>query len=252
MYHPDRPTARPARLAWRSAAGLRPRRSSDTTRWRRPTARHLPPAARSMPSTRRPARRGRAVAHAGLRRGRVVTTSTLARVQREPVEGARRGRATRASPTRRCSSKFVGRHPEPAADRRRGHHLRHGRQRRGAPGRVLQRPTASPPVCSRPCAATTRSRASSGPATWNVTSRSSTTTSTTSSGPVSTPTIRRSRSTRCGRRPALKEAGVTSHAAGAQDDSWFVESWINGAGATVVNKDNGREGWPTRRPSTTR
>ncbi|HEX4868518.1 MAG TPA: extracellular solute-binding protein [Acidimicrobiales bacterium] len=46
----------------------------------------------------------------------------------------------------------------------------------------------------------------------------------------------------------LREAAVALKAAGIQAplalvlNAWFVESWINGAGASVVNKDNGRDG----------
>jgi sn-glycerol 3-phosphate transport system substrate-binding protein len=40
---------------------------------------------------------------------------------------------------------------------------------------------------------------------------------------------------------ALKAAGIKAPLALVLN-SWFVESWINGAGATVVNKENGRKG----------
>jgi sn-glycerol 3-phosphate transport system substrate-binding protein len=46
----------------------------------------------------------------------------------------------------------------------------------------------------------------------------------------------------------LKEAAIALKGAGVKAplslilNAWFVESWINGAGATVVNEDNGREG----------
>jgi sn-glycerol 3-phosphate transport system substrate-binding protein len=40
---------------------------------------------------------------------------------------------------------------------------------------------------------------------------------------------------------ALKDAGIKAPLALILN-SWFVESWINGAGGSVVNKDNGREG----------
>lgn len=46
----------------------------------------------------------------------------------------------------------------------------------------------------------------------------------------------------------LRDAAVALKAAGIQFplsyvlNSWFVESWINGAGGSVVNKDNGRDG----------
>lgn len=40
---------------------------------------------------------------------------------------------------------------------------------------------------------------------------------------------------------ALKESGIATPLA-LKLDEWFVESWIVGAGGTVVNKDNGREG----------
>jgi sn-glycerol 3-phosphate transport system substrate-binding protein len=40
----------------------------------------------------------------------------------------------------------------------------------------------------------------------------------------------------------LKEKGVTDKPLALKMDSWFIESWINGAGATVVNKNNGRDG----------
>jgi sn-glycerol 3-phosphate transport system substrate-binding protein len=40
---------------------------------------------------------------------------------------------------------------------------------------------------------------------------------------------------------ALKEAGIEAPLSLVLN-AWFVESWINGAGASVVNKDNGREG----------
>ena len=40
---------------------------------------------------------------------------------------------------------------------------------------------------------------------------------------------------------ALKEAGIKAPLSLILN-SWFVESWINGAGGSVVNKDNGRDG----------
>ena len=40
---------------------------------------------------------------------------------------------------------------------------------------------------------------------------------------------------------ALKASGVKQPLA-LKLDEWFVESWINGAGEGVTNKDNGREG----------
>jgi sn-glycerol 3-phosphate transport system substrate-binding protein len=40
----------------------------------------------------------------------------------------------------------------------------------------------------------------------------------------------------------LKEEGVTEKPLALKMDSWFIESWVNGAGATVVNKNNGRDG----------
>src|SRR3954454_1452553 len=45
----------------------------------------------------------------------------------------------------------------------------------------------------------------------------------------------------------LKAAGVSKKAPLALKlDEWFVESWINGAGQTVVNKNNGRDGIGTK------
>jgi sn-glycerol 3-phosphate transport system substrate-binding protein len=41
---------------------------------------------------------------------------------------------------------------------------------------------------------------------------------------------------------AIKEAGITDRPLALKMDSWFIESWINGAGATIVNKNNGRDG----------
>jgi sn-glycerol 3-phosphate transport system substrate-binding protein len=43
---------------------------------------------------------------------------------------------------------------------------------------------------------------------------------------------------------ALKAAGVRAPLAYVLN-AWFVESWINGAGASVVDEDNGRSGIPT-------
>jgi len=43
---------------------------------------------------------------------------------------------------------------------------------------------------------------------------------------------------------ALKKAGIAKPLA-LKLDPWFVECWINGAGALLVNKDNGRTGNPT-------
>ncbi len=43
---------------------------------------------------------------------------------------------------------------------------------------------------------------------------------------------------------ALKESGVEAPLAQILN-AWFVECWINGAGATVVNNNNGRDGTPT-------
>jgi sn-glycerol 3-phosphate transport system substrate-binding protein len=40
----------------------------------------------------------------------------------------------------------------------------------------------------------------------------------------------------------LKQKGITNKPLALKLDEWFVESWINGAGATVVNKNNGRDG----------
>ncbi len=42
----------------------------------------------------------------------------------------------------------------------------------------------------------------------------------------------------------LKESGVDTPLA-LKLDEWFVESWINGAGGTLVNEDNGRDGLAT-------
>jgi sn-glycerol 3-phosphate transport system substrate-binding protein len=43
---------------------------------------------------------------------------------------------------------------------------------------------------------------------------------------------------------ALKASGVETPLA-LKLDEWFVESWINGAGGTLVNEDNGRDGLST-------
>jgi sn-glycerol 3-phosphate transport system substrate-binding protein len=40
----------------------------------------------------------------------------------------------------------------------------------------------------------------------------------------------------------LKDAGVTQKPFVMKMDPWFVEQWISGAGANLVNKDNGRSG----------
>jgi sn-glycerol 3-phosphate transport system substrate-binding protein len=46
---------------------------------------------------------------------------------------------------------------------------------------------------------------------------------------------------------ALKAANVSKKPPLAlKMDSWFIESWVNGAGATVVNKNNGRDGIATK------
>jgi sn-glycerol 3-phosphate transport system substrate-binding protein len=44
----------------------------------------------------------------------------------------------------------------------------------------------------------------------------------------------------------IKAAGVTDKPLALKMDSWFIESWVNGAGATVVNKNNGRDGVATK------
>ena len=44
---------------------------------------------------------------------------------------------------------------------------------------------------------------------------------------------------------ALKKAGIDKPLA-LKLDPWFVECWINGADALLVNKDNGRDGTPTK------